>query len=151
MESSEQQAEAAWLGQAELAISGTAQLEDLEQLEKDAGRLAADSAKAMDMAKRVSEKLALARRWETRLNEEAASGSRPGLKEAQSLVHEAEADKVALPMLDQLKATVAQAKGWLDSVRRTQSRSTRGVAVRAGRSVPVRCGSGVQSLVGTCD
>ena len=127
----EQQAEAAWLGQAELALSGAAQLDDLEQLESDAARLA-ESPKAVEFAGRISEKLALARRWGERLEEEAVGGSaRPGLKEAVSLVSECEADKVLLPQLEALKGTVAQAKAWIDSVRRTQSRSTRGVAVRA--------------------
>ena len=127
----EQQAEAAWLGQAELALSGAAQLDDLEQLESDAARLA-ESPKAVEFAGRISEKLALARRWGERLEEEAVGGSaRPGLKEAVSLVSECEADRVLLPQLEALKGTVAQAKAWIDSVRRTQSRSTRGVAVRA--------------------
>lgn len=126
----EQQAEQAWVGQAELALSGSAQLEDLEQLDADAHRLA-ESARAADMAKKIKVKLAAAKRWEARLAEEVTPTSRPGLKEASVLLSEADADKVLMPAIDELRACVGKAKGWLESVRRTQSRSTRGVATRA--------------------
>ena len=56
----EQQAEQAWVGQAEIALSGPAQLEDLQQLDDDSARLA-ESGRAAEMAKKISIKLAAAR------------------------------------------------------------------------------------------
>ena len=126
----EQQAEQAWLGQAEEAIDGPAQLEDLEQLDADAHRLA-ESGRAEDMAHKIHAKLLAARRWAERLGEEVSESSRPGIKEASTLLAEADGDKILLPALDQLRSAVSRAKTWLESVRRTQSRSTRGFATRA--------------------
>jgi hypothetical protein len=126
----EQQAEQAWLGQAEEAIDGPAQLEDLEQLDADAHRLAG-SERAEEVARKIHAKLLAARRWAERLGDEVFEISRPGIKEAIAIISDADGDKILLPVLDQLRSAVSRAKTWLESVRRTQSRSTRGVATRA--------------------
>ena len=128
----EQQAEQAWVGQAEIALSGPAQLEDLQQLDDDSARLA-ESGRAAEMAKKISIKLAAAKKWEKRLAEEVLhkEGARPAMKEATALISECNDDQILLPALDDLRAAVTKAKGFLESVRRTQSRSTRGVATRA--------------------
>ena len=127
----EQQAEQAWVGQAELLLTGAAPLDELVALDTDSARLA-ETPRAAEMAKRLRAKLETARRWEARLADDLGEQSaRPTLKEATTLLAEVEADLIVLPILEELRTHVGRAKAWLEGMRRTQSRSTRGVATRA--------------------
>ena len=148
----EQQAEQAWVGQAELALDGPAQLEDLQELDESSKRLA-DTPRAAEMAKRLKIKLEVARKWELRLKEEGPPATRPALKEASALLSEADADKVTFPALDALRSAVSKAKVWVESVRahavaQHARRRDAGDAARAARAVGGGAGAAAQPARG---
>ena len=127
----EQQAEQAWLGQAELALTGPATVEDLTELVSQSAGTAerSNSPRAAEIAKALAAKLEKASMWEERFRRELEE--RPSVRDATVLCTEAEGDGVLLPEIEKLRAGIAAAKAWLEQGRRSQARSTRGVASRA--------------------
>ena len=71
------------MGQAEIALSEAAPLDDLRELDESSKRLA-ETPRAAEMAKKIKLKLEVALQWEAKLAEQGPPAVRPALKEADS-------------------------------------------------------------------
>ena len=129
-----------WSEGAAKALESVATLLKIERLVEQAAELGEVAGLAESVAK-LRAKLEAGRAWRERLRElrappaDGADGGgeppeRLPLKDAVSLLYEADTEGVSMPESDALKAEVARAKEWQEQARKNSSRSTRGGASR---------------------